>query len=169
MPYLDRDAFAARTDLPPEYLDAIEDRTPGWLDVQLEQWSRWIDARLTKRYEVPFASPAPEIVKLWLSTIVTFRALVKRGVDPSDLDVDLLRQDYERVVGTADRPGEIKEAADAEKGLFELPLRQDVTTSGVSKGGPSTYAEATPYGWRDEQARLGREEDRSRRGGSFHG
>lgn len=169
MAYLDRDAFAARTDLPPEYLDAIEDRTPGWLDVQLEQWSRWIDARLVKRYAVPFADPAPEIVKLWLSTIVTFRALLKRGVDPSDLDVDLLREDYERVVGTADRPGEIKEAADAEKGLFELPLRQNTVATGISKGAPRQYSEQSPYAWRDAQGAVGRSEDRSRRGGTTRG
>lgn len=169
MPYLDRDAFAARSDLPPEYLDAIEDRTPGWLDVQLEQWSRWIDARLVKRYAVPFAAPAPEIVKLWLSTIVSFRALMKRGVDPSDVDVSLLREDYERVVGTQDRPGEIKEAADAEKGLFELPLRQDTGAAGISKGAPRQYSEHSPYAWRDEQAAVGREEDRSRRGGTIRG
>ncbi len=168
MPYLDRDAFAARTDLPPEYLDAIEDRTPGWLDVQLEQWSRWIDARLTKRYDVPFATPVPEIIKLWLSTIVTMRALLKRGIDPSDVDVSLLREDYDRVVGTPANPGEIQEAAEAEKGLFELPLRQDVSASGVSKGGPRTYSEASPYAWRDEQAATGREEDR-RRGGTIRG
>lgn len=165
MSYLDRDAFAARTDLPPEYLDAIEDRTPGWLDVQLEQWSRWIDARLSKRYAVPFEVPAPEIVKLWLSTIVTFRALMKRGVDPSDLDVDLLREDYERVVGAADRPGEIKEAADAEKGLFELPLRQNTTATGVAKGGPLSYSERSPYAWRNVQGAAGRADDR-RGGGS---
>lgn len=162
MSYLDKDAFAALSTIPAEFLDAIEDVAPGWIDAQLVSWSRQIDARLAKRYAVPFAEPAPDIVTAWLARIVTLQCYMKRGVDPSDIDMDFLRADYQRALD------EIKEAADAQFGLFDLPLRADTTKSGISKGGPFAYTEASPYAWTDEQGRVGRGED-SRRGGTFHG
>ncbi len=55
----------------------------------------------------------------------------------------------------------MKEAADSAEGLFELPLRADLETSGVSKGGPLGYTEASPYRWTDRQADDGRNEDES--------
>jgi len=46
---------------------------------------------------------------------------------------------------------ELKEAADSKDGLFDLPLRADTTATGVSKGGPRGYSEASPYTNLDRQ------------------
>jgi hypothetical protein len=91
---------------------------------------------------------------------VTIRAWMKRGFDPNDLATEEYKAD------AAAAMEEIKEAANADTGLFELPLRADTTASGISKGGPLGYTEASPYVWTDEQARAGRDED-SRRGGTY--
>lgn len=162
MAYLDKDAFALRTSMPPEHVDDIEDRTPGWIDMQLESWSRWVDMRLGKRYAVPFAAPAPEIVLSWVTWIVTLECYKKRGVDPNDLEMELYRSDHSRAFE------EVREAAEAQFGLFALPLSADTSASGIKKGYPRTYSEASPYVWTDEQARVARAEDRNR-GGTFHG
>jgi len=158
MAYLNRSAFANLTVLPASDLEAIESVAAGWLDVQLEAASRWIDARLSKRYAVPFGTPAPEIVRAWVARIVTLRAMLRRGVDPSDLQFQVIKEDADAALA------EIREAADADAGLFDLPLRGDLTVSGIARGGTRGYSEASPYVWMDEQARTGRREDRSGRG-----
>lgn len=160
MAYLDVTAFKLHSVMPAEYIDAIELATPGWLAQQLEYWSRQIDSRLAKRYDVPFGTPYPDAVAGWLARIVTVRAWMKRGFDPSDLAIEEYKAD------AAAAMEEIKEAANAVDGLFDLPLRQDTTASGISRGGPLSYTEASPYVWADEQALTGRAEDSSR-GGSY--
>lgn len=162
MSYLDLNAFAALTKLSSKNIDDAESDYPGWIDGQLSHWSRWIDARLAKRYAVPFSEPVPEVVKGWLRSIVDPEVLTKIGMDPSDLDVDRIDRD------ALTAKEEIKEAANAQFGLFDLPLRADTRRSGISKGAPFAYTEASPYTWRDEQARSGRRED-GNRGGTFHG
>lgn len=162
MAYLDLNAFAARTSMPEEFVDEIELRSPGWIDQQLGSWSRWVDARLTKRYAVPFEAPYPEIVISWVTWIVTLQCFMRRGVDPNDLEMELFRSDYHRALE------EVKESAEAQNGLFALPLREDTTRSGVAKGTPRTYSEASPYVWQDVQARVARGED-GQGEGSFSG
>lgn len=160
MAYLDTDAFALRSQMPSKHIEDIEDAYPGWVEQQLETWSRWIDSRLVKRYAVPFEEPVPETIKIWLTSIVTLQAYLRMGIDPNDLDIEIVRSDRERTLD------EVREAADAEHGLFDLPLRQDTSKSGIVKGAPRSYSEASPYVWTDVQARVGRGEDRSR-GGSY--
>ncbi len=160
MAYLDKAAFAILTVMPAESVDAIEVVAPGWIDAQLEYWSKQIDSRLSKRYATPFAAPYPEAVTGWLARIVTVRCFLKRGVDPSDMQFDEYKAD------AAAAMEEIKEAADSNEGLFDLPLRADTTASGISRGGPFGYSEASPYVWTDGQAETGRNEDRNG-GGSY--
>lgn len=146
--------------MPSEFITAIETVSPGWTLAQLTLETARIDARLAKRYAAPFALPAPVCVQGWLAKIVTLSAYLKRGFDPTD------RQGQ---IYIADRDGalaEIKEAADAEHGLFDLPLRADLTASGVSKGFPKAYSEQSPYAFADGQSRGGRQED-SNGGGTF--
>lgn len=160
MAYLDLDAFANLTVMPSSDVDALESAAPGWLDSQLGYWSSAIDARLRKRYEAPFAEPYPLAVQGWLSRIVTLRAYLRRGVDPLD-------QQFVEIKADADAAwAEIKEAADSNEGMLDLPLRADSGASGISKGGPYGYSEASPYVWMDQQGQAGREEDR-RRGGTY--
>ncbi len=158
--YLDLAGFKDLTVMPSEFSNAIETISPGWIDAQLAYWSMQIDARLSKRYATPFASPYPVALTGWLARIVTVRAWLRRGVDPND-------QQFSEVKADADAAwAEIKEAADSNTGLFELPLRADTNASGVARGGPFGYSEQSPYVGFDIQRDVGRTED-SNRGGSY--
>lgn len=158
MAYLTVDQFKNLSVMPAEYIDALEQVAPGWVQSQLEYWSAWINSRLRKRYDAPFAEPYPEAVTGWLARIVTVRCWLRRGVDPQDEQFREVKDD-----ATAAQ-AEIQEAADAVEGLFDLPLRANTTASGISKGFPRGYSEQSPYVWTDEQGRVGRDEDRAGRG-----
>lgn len=159
--YLDADAFATLSLMPSELIDELETASSGWLDAQLEMWSAKIDARLVKRYAVPFTTePYPLAVRGWLAQIVTYRAYLRRGVDPTDAQMVEIKADHDNAWA------EIKEAADATDGLFELPLRQDTSASGIVKSATLAYSEQSPFVAFDAQADAGRNED-SNRGGTF--
>lgn len=158
MAYLTTAQYRDRTVLPASYVDDVEANAPDWVQRALERKSRWIDARLRKRYAVPFASPVPETVLDWLARIVTLELLLKHGVDPTDLQFQAYRESAERA------EAEVAEAANSETGLFDLPLLANVSASGIVHGGPFGYSEQSPYVGFDLQAEIGREEDRSRRG-----
>ena len=147
--------------MPGEDVDALEVRYPGWVAAQLGLASAHMDARLAKRYEIPFAAPYPVAVVGWLVRIVDVRALVKRGVSSSDEQFTLIAEDAKAAAE------EIKEAADADKGLYELPLRADTVAQGATRGLPLVYTEASPYVWTDVQRRAGYDEDQ--RGGGTGG
>ena len=149
MAYLDLLGFKALTVAPAVYVDQIEAAEAGWTLAQLEYWSRRIDARLKKRYAVPFSeltAETPTVVKGWLADIVTPRIYKKRGVDATD-------EQYADVVEDAKTAwGEVREAADSPDNLFELPLKQ--TSPGetaVTKGSPLVYTEGSPYEWSELQ------------------
>lgn len=158
MAYLDLAAFKTRTVMPSAFVDEIEAALPGWTDTQLTMAQGWIDARLRKRYAVPFVAPVPEIVLGWLTSIVTWSAWQRRGYDPEDQSIVQAKDD-----ALAAR-NEVKEAADAVTGLFDLPLRQDTTATGVVRTGPYGYSEQSPYVWTDPQMTTGRNEDGNRGG-----
>lgn len=158
--YLTLAEFRSLSVIPSEFITAIEAVSPGWTLAQLTLETARIDARLAKRYAAPFDLPAPVCVQGWLAKIVTLSSYLKRGFDPTD------RQGQMYI---ADRDGalaEIKEAADAEFGLFDLPLRADLVASGIVKGGPKAYSEQSPYAFTTGQARVGRQED-DNGGGTF--
>lgn len=157
-PYLDLPGFRAETLMPGSDVDTLETLHPGWIAGQLDSWSRKIDSRLRKRYAVPFAAPIPATVKSWLAQIVTLRAYLKRGVDPKDEQFTVIKEDADEALD------EIKEAADAVDGLYDLPLLDTGDASAISKGGPRSYSEAGPYVGFDAQERIGRGEDRSGEG-----
>lgn len=119
----------------------------------MQYWSAWIDSRLVKRYAAPFDSPYPVAVKGWLNRIVTLRCYLRRGVDSGDRQVAEIKLDAENA------QAEIKEAADAKDGLYELPLRADTTATGAKRGTPRVYSEASPYVGFDVQQARGRNED----------
>lgn len=156
--YLDLAGFRARTLLPGGDVDLIESAAPGWILGQLSDWSAQIDARLAKRYEAPFAAPYPIAVLGWLARIVTVRCYLKRGVNADDEQFVLIKEDAAAALV------EIKEAADAKEGLYELPLRSDTTAGGATKGLPLVATQASPYVWMDEQLDAGIVEDENRRG-----
>ncbi len=156
--YLTVAEFKLLTDMPGEFVDYLQSKAPGWLDEQLSYYTSQINARLAKRYATPFGTPVPDAVRGWLARIVTPRAYRRRGVDPNDEQYADVRGDAER----ADK--EIEEAANAVDGLYDLPLRQDTTASGISKGGTRSYSEQSPYVFQDGQRSTGVIEDQNRRG-----
>ena len=154
-PYLDLTGLKSLSLMPSGDLDNIETVQPGWIASQLVFWSRWMDARLSKRYAVPFAAPYPEAVTGWLARLVTIRCALKRGIDPLDVQFTVLKTDAETA------QAEILEAANSETGLYELPLLATSSASGVSKGGPYAYTETSPYVGRSVQQQAGTLEDQS--------
>lgn len=149
------DQFKDRTTMPATFVDELENVRPGWVAAQIVSETAWLYARLGKRYNVPFAEPVPEMALRWLTALVTKRCWLKRGFDPQEADMVEVQEDLKLALD------EIKEAADSEVGLFELPLRADTNESGVSRGGTRVYSEQSPYVWVTKQARIGRDEDRS--------
>lgn len=156
--YLTVAEFRTRTTMPGEDVDQLEVMQPGYLLSQLTTGTAHINAKLRKRYAAPFASPVPEAVLDWLTRKTTPRAYAKRGFNPSSDPsfVQLVIEDA-KIAET-----EIDAAADAVDGLYDLPLRQDTTASGIAKGSPLGYSEQSPYAWQTLQQTAGRGEDGGR-------
>jgi hypothetical protein len=159
-PYLTATEFRNETIMPAEHVDEINLIAPLWLGRQLLRVSGWIDSKLRKRYAAPFASPYPETVRDWLTRIVTHLCYLRRGVDPTDAQATEIKDSHDTA------KAEIDEAANGELGLFDLPLRSDTTATGISKGGPLGYSEASPYVGFTAQRTTARNED-ERGGGSY--
>ena len=146
VPYLDINGFKLATIAPSEYVDFVETLTPGWTANRLLVNSGWLDSRLRKRYAAPFAAPYPDSVLDWLQRITTHQLYLKRGIDPNDAQMVDVRQ------ASLDAAAEVKEAADAVGGLFDLPLAEGASDSdGITKAATLAYTEATPYAWQDVQ------------------
>ena len=103
------------------------------------------------------ATPVPECVLDWLTVLVTLDLYYKRGVNPQDPALVSLTERRTQVLA------EVKEAADGNEGLFDLPTSDD-EQSAVSSGGPTGYTETSPYVSQSIRARTGRSEDARGRG-----
>jgi phage gp36-like protein len=159
MGYLTLASFRLRTLMPKLDVDAVEADVSGFTQSRLDTNSAKIDTRLRKRYAVPFSAlvPYPEAVLEWLTKITTYELYLKRGVDPSDQTLALVRTDKEQA------EAELKEASDSVTGLFDLPVRDSADGSAVVKGGPIFYTETSPYTGFDIQRQTGSDEDRNGR------
>jgi len=156
--YLNLEEYKSYSVLPEVDIDDVEAIQPGWIGRKLQATSRAIDARLRKRYSVPFRLPYPDTVRDWTARLVDPLVLKKRGIDATDeqfLSID---------ADAAAARDEIREAADGAEGLFDLPALDTADASAISKGAPLGYSETSPYVWMDETALVGREEDRAGRG-----
>lgn len=154
-PALDLAGFTALTIMPSSDVAVLESLEPGFLVARIAYWQDRIYAMLAKRYDVPFADPVPPTVKGWLSDIVTVDAYNKRGRNASDPAIEDLKAERTRALA------EVKEASDSKDGLYDLPLRADLQTSAVTRGGPLGYAEQSPYTAMTLQGIDGRAEDES--------
>ncbi len=114
-------------------------------------------AQLRKRYDVTFPQGVPDIVLRWIARIVTPEAYDKRGGDPSDPSLQAIRD------GATLAREQIKEAADTVAGLYDLPLLSTASGSAISRGGPLSYSEQSPYSAKRRQVDAGRGEDRNGR------
>lgn len=144
--------------LPPLVVDVRP--TNNFVTQALAQNQAHIESRLRKRYDIPFSQPFPEAACRWLAKITTLSCYEKRGFNPGS------EQDKEGIIASATTAeAEISEAADAKDGLFELPLREETPdVSGVTKGFPLGYSEASPYVAFDRQLDAAINEDVNRTG-----
>ncbi len=145
--------FRTRTFMPKADVDGLWAADPGYLEAALAGALANITARLRKRYLTPFApagavgpNPKPEIVVQWQARLVTPQAYLARGYNPQDQALTAAREDRDQALV------EIKEAADATDGLYDIPLLDTGAPTGISLGGPLGYSEASPYSWVDAQS-----------------
>lgn len=158
MAYLTVDRYKILALIPAGYVDEVERTSPGFTDAAIATVSSWLDTQLRKRYAAPFVAPIPGIIEQWVTRIITPDLLAKRGVNATD-------EQFAYLVGRAESAEkEIQAAANSETGLYDLPLRTDVTGSGIVYGGAHAYSEQSPYVWADQQADVARMEDQARRG-----
>jgi hypothetical protein len=120
----------------------------------LQATSGRADGRLRKRYETPVRNP-PDPLKMYVVAVVTRRAFLFRGVDPSS------KQFQEITADASAAEADLKETADGEHGLWDLPIRTNSQASGVTKGGTRVYSAASPYVGNDEQRCAASSEDAS--------
>lgn len=159
MAYLTDATYAARSLLPAAWLTQlaaahpVTGGDPTYITRQLVVVESTINAQLNKRYAVPFENP-PEIVLGWMVALVDWRLLIARGFDGTANDV----VEGFSALNTQARE-EIALAANARDGLFDLPLAQDSTASGITKGGPAGYREASPFVSLHRQSVAGRCDD----------
>jgi hypothetical protein len=146
MTQLTLEEFRDRTVMPAVMVDELATAAPGWIENQITMSEAWIYSRLRKRYAAPFADPVPETFRAWVVVIVTVKAFQRMGVDPRDPQFETIAADRKMAFD------EIKEAADSKDGLFDLPVRQDTQSTGISQGAPLAYSEASAYDWLDVQA-----------------
>jgi len=151
--YLDLAEYKKYSVLPAVDISDVETIQAGWVDRKLRAISRSIDARLRKRYAVPFSYPYPDAICDWVARIMDPQLLKKRGVDATDEQFISIAEDAKAALE------EIKEAANAEEGLFDLPVDDTADGSAITKGGPLAYSETSPYVWLDVEEETGRAED----------
>lgn len=153
--YLDVAGFKARTTAPAALVDgehipvtnaAARAAWTTFVESRLKFWTSRINARLRKRYATPFKEPVLEVVLGWLATLATPDLYRRRGWDPSDAHAQDITKEADDVLS------DLEEAANAEDGLFDLPLREDVDETAIEKGGPFVYSEQSAYDFVDVQA-----------------
>lgn len=158
--YLTIAELKTRTVVPGAFIDSVEAEVPGWVDMSLEQMTHWIDSKLRKRYAAPFTAPYPPMVLAWLAKLVAPEIMLRRGVDPTDRQFEAIAE------AAALAKAEITEAADGNGGLYDLPLNTASSATGISRGSPMSYSEASPYVGLTRQRTTGRTEDENG-GGSY--
>ena len=125
--------------MPSGDIDGLNAAESGWILARALSLEGDINGRLRKRYAVPFATPIPEVVLNWLGALLDPEMYLKRGINPSD-------EQQARIEKRAESAeAKIKEAADAEKGLYDLPLRQDTTDTGIEQPQTLSYSEQSPF------------------------
>lgn len=157
--YLNIAAFKLLSVMPSGDIDARETAQVGYVTAQLDSASGYIDAQLSKRYAVPFTGlPDNSIVFRWTTDLATYRIWQRRGWDATDAQAEQIKEDHDRALE------QIEKAANSVDGLYDLPLASG--SSGISKGKPRVYSEASPYVSTDVQSAAGRAEDLARGGTS---
>lgn len=137
--------FCDRSPFGEDLAAELEAKRPGWLMRVSEALSAGIDARLTKRGDVPFSAPYPEIVKMWVADLLTPRAYTALGTRPTD------EQQAEIIAASMRADAQIVEAADPVKGLLILPRAQGSTDEQATQPATIAYSEQSPFTWKHRQ------------------
>lgn len=141
--------------IPSSFVDDVENASVGFTEAQIEIYSAWLDSKLAKRYDAPFHSPYPKAIEAWLARLITPQVMLKRGVNSTD-------EQWTHIVDQEKTTrAEVTEAANAETGLYDLPLRANTDASGIARGFTRGYSEASPYVHTTQQAQRGMAEDES--------
>lgn len=96
--------------------------------------------------------PIPETILRWIRILWEWDAIAKAGRSPIAPEL----ADFKEEV--AEARAEIKEAADGEHSLFDLPVNEDSDTAQTT-GRPLGYSETSPYAAFDRQVKQGVLED----------
>lgn len=151
MAYLTLDEYRGLSLLPSAAIDDLDAQSPDWIANTIAAQSSVIDARLAKRYLVPFSDPCPAKVKEWLVRLLDARSYLKLGVDANDQQIEWIHADVAEVFK------EMQEAADSQTGLWQLPLIQGQPGSnGIISPKVLSFSQASPYSWIKTQARKAR-------------
>lgn len=155
VPYLTLEQYKTLSQIARPTIDKFCE-TPAnktFIESWLEQNSASIEAQLRKRYKTPFVSPFPKQLGTWLVWLTDVPVWMRRGVSSTD-------EQYAEYVRLRDLAfTQIREAADSEKGLYDLPLLETGDASAITKQGPRSYSETSPYVWQDVQRSIARDED----------
>lgn len=149
MAYVDRVYVSNVAPIPSAIIQQLESEQPGAFDAICEAISRTFDARLHKRYATPFKEPVPEIIRINVSMVVAYQVWLKVGFNPQSEQDALLK------MARDDALEWLKEAANAETGLDELPSREDPASgddSAAKRTRPLARTDASPYTWTRRQA-----------------
>jgi hypothetical protein len=134
----------ANSVMPGADIDAIEAADPGWIVARAATVQSRIDSRLRKRYAAPFADPPP-VVLGWLGAMLTVDLYLYRGVNPSDQQMVTIQAQADRAAD------EVKEAANAVDGLFDLPLSTTTTTTGIEEPATLHSSDASCFTFKHRQ------------------
>lgn len=149
---VDLATFRGLSTMPRADVDRFEADNPGWLAARSAVIQAGIEARLSKRYAMPFkAGEAPPLVVRWIVDMLTLDAYVRRGYNPSLAELAPMQEQAKRALD------EVLEAANSETGLFDLPLAAG--GSAVVSGGPMGYSETSPYVHTDIERQIAGNED----------
>lgn len=147
MPYATSSDVRLKGVLIPADVDRVEARFPGITAARLATAHARLNARLQKRYRLPFLTPVPECLVWWEAVVVSYELLTDlRGLNPESGQGPRLEQAYQ----------EAKEwltaAVDSEHGDVELRSAEaPLGAAAVNAGGPLGYSELSPYTWSDVQ------------------
>ena len=142
-PYLTFTQFLVMTEMAAGDAQLVENKAPGYFEARASLEQARLDARLRKRYKVPFnqnGAAVPAVVIGWLVAVLTPSMYRKRGGNSAQDDQIKKLEDL-----ATSALAEIKEAADAVDGLFDLPLLDSGTASAISQGEPWGHGYASPY------------------------
>ena len=144
MAYVDIE-YVKRGSMPAIDVEELEAQEPGLVEALAAEESAYADSFLGKRYRVPFSPPYPEALRRHVRDLVVYRLYAKRGYPQGTSRQDeVVKNDRDEAEAW------LREAANSQTGLVEIGP-PNATEPEVTRGGPLSYSESSPYEWTDVQ------------------